>query len=313
MTAPTVALDPQRVLIAMPGCDTATMRLAIPLRAELGHAAVTHFPDGESYVRLYTPVHGAEVAIVCTLDHPDEKLLPLLWLAIAARQGGARRVGLIAPYLPYMRQDVIFNAGEIRAAEHFAALLNPVFDWLVTVDPHLHRISHLSEVYRMPTVAVEAAPAIAEWIQTHVQAPFLIGPDEESRQWVEQVAGMCGAPWAALTKTRHSAWHVEVAELPNIPPRCVPVLVDDIISTGRTMLAAAGLLQRAGKPQPVCVGVHAVFAADAYSQLCAASAEVVTCDTIPHPSNQIALTGPLVDAISRMFDLPLPLSKQMLV
>jgi len=212
-----------------------------------------------------------------------------------------------------MRQDVIFNAGEIRAAEHFAALLNPVFDWLVTVDPHLHRISHLSEVYRVPTVAVEAAPAIAEWIQTHVQAPFLIGPDEESRQWVEQVAGMCGAPWAALTKTRHSAWHVEVTELPNIPPRCVPVLVDDIISTGRTMLAAAGLLQRAGKPQPVCVGVHAVFAADAYSQLCAASAEVVTCDTIPHPSNQIALTGPLVDAISRMFDRPLPLSKQMLV
>ncbi|EFP64114.1 Ribose-phosphate pyrophosphokinase [Ralstonia pickettii] len=313
MTAPTVALDPQRVLIAMPGCDTATMRLAIPLRAELGHTAVTRFPDGESYVRLYTPVHGAEAAIVCTLDRPDEKLLPLLWLAIAARQGGARRVGLIAPYLPYMRQDVIFNAGEIRAAEHFAALLNPVFDWLVTVDPHLHRISHLSEVYRVPTVAVEAAPAIAEWIQTHVQAPFLIGPDEESRQWVEQVAGMCGAPWAALTKTRHSAWHVEVTELPNIPPRCVPVLVDDIISTGRTMLAAAGLLQRAGKPQPVCVGVHAVFAADAYSQLCAASAEVVTCDTIPHPSNQIALTGPLVDAISRMFDRPLPLSKQMLV
>ena len=313
MTAPAVGLDPQRLLIAMPGCDTAAMRLAIPLSAELGHAAVSHFPDGESYVRLYTPVQGAEVAIVCTLDHPDEKLLPLLWLAIAARQGGARRVGLIAPYLPYMRQDVIFNAGEIRAAEHFAGLLDPVFDWLVTVDPHLHRIAHLSDVYRMPTVAVEAAPAIAAWIQTHVQAPFLIGPDDESRQWVEHVAGICQAPWAALAKTRHSTWHVEMAELPNIPPRCVPVLVDDIISTGRTMLAAAALLQHAGKPQPVCIGVHAVFAADAYSRLCAASTDVVTCDTIPHPSNQIALTEPLVDAVSRMFDLPLASSKQMLV
>ena len=313
MTAPAVALEPQRVLIAMPGCDAAAMRLAIPLSAELGHAAVSHFPDGESYVRLYTPVHGAEVAIVCTLDHPDEKLLPLLWLAIAAREGGARRVGLIAPYLPYMRQDVVFNAGEIRAAEHFAALLNPVFDWLVTADPHLHRISHLSNVYRMPTVAVEAAPAIAAWIQTHVQAPFLIGPDDESRQWVEHVAGICQAPWAALTKTRHSAWHVEIADLPNIPARCVPVLVDDIISTGRTMLAAANLLRRAGKPRPVCVGVHAVFAADAYSQLCAASAEIVTCDTIPHPSNAIALTEPLVDAVSSMFDLPLPSGKQVLV
>ena len=313
MTAPVVGLDSQRVLIAMPGCEAATMRLATPLSAELGHAAVSHFPDGESYVRLYTPVHGAEVAIVCTLDHPDGKLLPLLWLAIAARQGGARRVGLIAPYLPYMRQDVIFNAGEIRAAEHFAGLLDPVFDWLVTVDPHLHRIAHLSDVYRMPTVAVEAAPAIAAWIQTHVQAPFLIGPDDESRQWVEHVAGICNAPWAALAKTRHSAWHVEIAELPDIPPRCVPVLVDDIISTGRTMLAAANLLERAGKSRPVCVGVHAVFAADAYSQLCAASAEVVTCDTIPHPSNEIALTAPLVDAVSSMFDLPLPSNKRVLV
>lgn len=313
MTAPAVGLDPQRVLIAMPGCEAAAMRLAIPLSAELGHAAVSHFPDGESYVRLYTPVHGAEVAIVCTLDHPDEKLLPLLWLAIAAREGGARRVGLIAPYLAYMRQDVIFKAGEIRAAEHFAALLNPAFDWLVTVDPHLHRIAQLSNVYRMPTFAVEAAPAIAAWIQTHVQAPFLIGPDDESRQWVEHVAGICQAPWAALTKTRHSAWHVEVAQLPSIPPRCVPVLIDDIVSTGRTMLAAADLLRRAGQPRPVCVGVHAVFAADAYSQLCAASADVVTCDTIAHPSNQIALTKPLSDAISRMFDLPLPSNKQMLV
>ena len=313
MTAPAVGLDPQRVLIAMPGCEAAAMRLAIPLSAELGHAAVSHFPDGESYVRLYTPVHGAEVAIVCTLDHPDEKLLPLLWLAIAAREGGARRVGLIAPYLAYMRQDVIFKAGEIRAAEHFAALLNPAFDWLVTVDPHLHRIAQLSNVYRMSTFAVEAAPAIAAWIQTHVQAPFLIGPDDESRQWVEHVAGICQAPWAALTKTRHSAWHVEVAQLPSIPPRCVPVLIDDIVSTGRTMLAAADLLRRAGQLQPVCVGVHAVFAADAYSQLCAASADVVTCDTIAHPSNQIALTRPLSDAISRMFDLPLTSNKQMLV
>lgn len=312
MNALTVDLEPQRVLIATPGCEAAATRLALPLGAELGHAAVSRFPDGESYVRLYTPVRGAEAAIVCTLDHPDEKLVPLLWLAIAAREGGARRVGLIAPYLAYMRQDTVFNAGEIRAASHFAALLNRAFDWLVTVEPHLHRIAHLSEVYRMPTVAVEAAPAIAAWIQTRVQAPFLIGPDEESRQWVEHVACVCEAPWAVLAKRRHSAWRVEVTDLPDLPPRCAPVLVDDIVSTGRTMLAAAALLRRAGLSPPVCVAVHAVFAADAYSQLGSASSDVATCDTIAHPSNQIALTQPLVDAIVRMFDLPLPASKQRL-
>lgn len=312
MNAPAFDHTPQRVLVATPGCESVAMRLAMPLRAELGHAAVSRFPDGESYVRLYTPVRGAEVAIVCTLDHPDEKLLPLLWLAIAAREGGARRVGLIAPYLAYMRQDAIFNAGEIRTVEHFAALLNHAFDWLVTVDPHLHRVGHLSDVYRMPTAAVEAAPAIAAWIQSHVPAPFLIGPDEESRQWVQHVAGICQAPWAALVKTRRSAWRVKVTEVPLIPARCAPVLIDDIVSTGRTMLAAAASLRRVGLPKPVCVAVHAVFAADAYSQLFSASADVVTCDTIAHPSNRIAMTEPLVDAISHMFDLPLPSNWQML-
>ncbi|WP_104566288.1 ribose-phosphate pyrophosphokinase [Ralstonia mannitolilytica] len=305
MNASATELAAQRVLIAMPGCEAAAMRLAVPLSTEQGHAAVSRFPDGESYVRLCTPVRGAEVAIFCTLDHPDTKLLPLLWLAIAAREGGAHRVGLIAPYLAYMRQDAVFHAGEIRAAEHFAGLLDGVFDWLVTVEPHLHRIPSLSDIYRMPTRTVEAAPAIAAWINTHVQAPFLMGPDDESRQWVEQVAGICKAPWATLSKTRHSAWHVEVADLPEIPPQCVPVLVDDIVSTGRTMLTTAQHLRAAGLPPPVCIAVHAVFAANAYRELCAVSSDVATCDTIPHPSNQIALTEPLASAVSSMFELQL--------
>jgi len=297
-------------VLAMPGNQAAAARLALPLGAEIGHADFKRFPDGDSYVRLRTPVRGADVAIICTLDRPDDKLLPLLWLALAAREGGARRVGLVAPYLAYMRQDAIFQFGEICTAQHFAALLTQYFDWLVTVDPHLHRISTLSEVYGIPTVAVQAAPALAAWVRAHVQSPMLIGPDEESRQWVEHVAKLCDAPWRVLNKTRHSAWHVEVSAIgstmPDMRPGCVPVLVDDIISTGRTLVAAAEQLQRAGLPRPYCVAVHAVFAERAYSALCDVAADVVTCDTIAHPSNRIALTAPLVEAIAPLFDLPLP-------
>lgn len=152
------------------------------------------FPDGEFHVRLQTPVCDAEVAIVCTLDRPDEKVLPLLWLAIAAHQGGARRVGLVAPYLAYMRQDAIFQSGEICAARHFAELLTRYFDWLVAVDPHLHRIPDLSDIYGMPVTVAQAAPAMAAWVRAHVSDPLFIGPDDESRQWVEHVAGLCSAP-----------------------------------------------------------------------------------------------------------------------
>lgn len=305
---------PRRVMLAAPGNQAAAARLAMPLHAEIGHARMARFPDGEFHVQLQTPVDDAEVAIVCTLDRPDEKVLPLLWLAIAAHEGGARRVGLVAPYLAYMRQDSTFQPGEICAAQHFAELLTRYFDWLVAVDPHLHRIPNLSDIYGMPATTVQAAPAVAAWIQAHVRTPLLVGPDEESRQWVEHVAGLCAAPWTVLSKTRHNAWNVEVrAVSPDVNLDLTPVLVDDIISTGRTMIAAAEQLQRAGLQRPLCVGVHAVFAAGAYSELSAVAADVVTCDTIAHPSNRIDLTEPIAAAISPLFDLPLPAATQRLV
>lgn len=303
----------RRIVLSLPGNQAAAARLAVPLAAEVGYAEIGRFPDGEVHVRLQTPVSDAEVVIVCTLDRPDEKVLPLLWLAIAARQGGARRVGLVAPYLAYMRQDAVFRPGEIRTAEHFAKLLTGYFDWLVTVDPHLHRIPNLSDIYGVPATAVQAARAVAAWVQAHVANPLLVGPDEESRQWVEHVATLCGAPWTVLKKTRHSAWKVEVSAVgADLDLARTPVLMDDIISTGRTMVAAAHLLCRAGLPRPLCVAVHAVFAGDAYSELSAVAADVVTCDTIAHPTNRIELTEPLVEAILPLFDLPLPMATQRL-
>ncbi|MGC5887506.1 ribose-phosphate pyrophosphokinase [Ralstonia pseudosolanacearum] len=304
----------RRIVLALPGNQAAAARLAVPLAAEIGDAEMKRFPDGEFRVRLQTPVSDAEVTIVCTLDRPDEKVLPLLWLAIAAHQGGARHVGLVAPYLAYMRQDAIFQPGEICAARHFAELLTRYFDWLVTVDPHLHRIPDLADIYGVPTTAVQAAPAMAAWVRAHVSQPLFIGPDEESRQWVEHVAGLCSAPWTVLSKTRHSAWNVEVSAIgSNLRTKRTPVLIDDIISTGHTMIAAAQQLQRAGLPRPLCVAVHAVFAKAAYSELSAVAADVVTCDTIAHPSNRIDLTEPIAAAISTMFDLPLPAATRGLV
>ncbi|MHA6853130.1 ribose-phosphate pyrophosphokinase [Ralstonia pseudosolanacearum] len=303
----------RRIVFAMPGNQAVAAKLAIPLDVEIGDADMSRFPDGEFHVRLQTPVSDADVAIVCTLDRPDEKVLPLLWLAIAAREGGARRIGLVAPYLAYMRQDAIFQPGEIRTAQHFAALLTRYFDWLVTVDPHLHRIPNLSAIYGLPATAVQAAPTVAAWVQAHVGDPLLVGPDEESRQWVEHVAGFCGAPWTVLSKTRHSAWDVEVSAVESdLRVGRTPVLIDDIISTGRTMIEAAKQVRRAGLQPPWCVAVHAVFAADAYSELRAMTADVVTCDTITHPSNRIELTESIAAAISTMFDLPLPAATQRL-
>jgi len=252
---------------------------------------VRRFPDGESHVRVECALAGRDAIIVCTLDRPDDKLVALLLLAAAARDWGARSVGLVAPYLAYMRQDKRFHPGETMSAQHIAAWISGRFDWLLTVDPHLHRIADLSEIYTIPTRVVHAADNVARWLREQVRQPLLVGPDEESAQWVADVAGRAQAPFIVLRKTRSGDRDVDVS-VPEVERwrAHTPVLVDDIVSTARTMIETVGHLRRAELAAPVCVAVHAVFAQSAYEDLRAAGAsDIVSCDTITHPSNRIAL------------------------
>jgi ribose-phosphate pyrophosphokinase len=277
------------VVLALQGNEARARDLAARLGAELGSITMRRFPDDETYVRLDVAVTGRPVVLVCTLDRPDTKTIPLLLLAAAARDLGADRVGLVAPYLAYLRQDVRFQPGEGVTSTYFAALLSGAFDWLVTVDPHLHRHRSLAALYTIPTVTVHAAPAIGRWILANVEHALVIGPDVESAQWVEAVAAEAHLPWLVLEKTRRGDRDVAVSvpDMARFKDR-TPVLVDDIVSSAQTMIAAVDHLRRAVSAPPVCVGVHAVFAAGAFEKLLASgTARVVTCNTVGHASNAI--------------------------
>jgi ribose-phosphate pyrophosphokinase len=276
------------IVIAVPGCEDHARRIGDRLDGEPGDTLVRRFPDGEVYVRIDAPVAGRDVVLVAGLDKPGDKILPLLFLAATARDLGARKVGLVAPYLSFMRQDSRFQPGEGVTSTYFAKLLSDAVDWLVTVDPHLHRLRSLDAIYSIPSRVARAAPAIAAWIQREVERPLLVGPDAESEQWVCAVASLCDAPWLVLEKTRRGDRDVEVSppDLSRHKGR-TPVLVDDIISTARTMIATLGHLAGATSPA-VCVGIHAVFADRAHDDLLAAgAARIATCNTIAHPSNAI--------------------------
>lgn len=286
-------------LIAMPGNEHLATQLAAYLGCEIVPVVVRHFPDGESYVRLLASVRGLDVCLVCTLDRPDDKLMPLLLMANAAREAGARSTNLVAPYLAYMRQDQSFHTGETVSARHFAQWISRHFDALVTVDPHLHRIKDLSEIYSIATRVVRAAESVAQWIHARVRQPLIIGPDEESAQWASAVAQQADAPFVVLTKTRSGDRAVQVS-VPDVQRwySHTPVLVDDIVSTARTMIETVAHLRRAGLASPVCVAVHPIFAQAAFEDLHAAGvAEVVSCDTIEHASNRITLVPAIAQAM----------------
>lgn len=287
------------ILLPLPGEEARAAALAARLGATVGAVDVHTFPDGESLVRIDGDVAGRPAVVVRGLHRPDAKVLPLLFALRTARELGAASVGLVAPYLCYMRQDRRFHPGEAVAARLFAELLSPAVDWLVTVDPHLHRLPTLDAVYSAPSTVVHAAPAIAAWVRANVPDPLLVGPDEESAQWAAEVAAGADAPHVVFTKTRRGDRDVEIhaSDLDRHRGR-TPVLVDDIVSTGRTLAVTADRLRDAGLPPAVVVAVHALFADGAAETLAAAGVgRVVSCDTVPHATNAIALTEPLAAAI----------------
>ena len=290
------------VVLALPDNDELAGVLAVGLGAERGELLLRRFPDGETHVRVGTAVAGRDVILGCSLHAPDARTVPLLLVAATVRDLGAARVGLVAPYLPYLRQDARFEPGEGVTARYYPRLLAGGLDWLVTVDPHLHRLPSLDEIYPVPVAVAHAAPAIAAWLRATLPDAVIVGPDSESAQWVADVTARSGLPGIVLRKERRGDRTVSVS-LPDLASSAgrTPVLVDDIISTGRTMIAAVTQLRAQGGPSPVCVGIHAVFCDGALEDLLAAGAALVaTCNTIPHPTNAIDVRPALMPAVREM-------------
>lgn len=290
----------RRLILPMPGNEALAAALARACDGETGRVETRRFPDGESYVRLHGDPAGRPVDLVCTLARPDPGFLALVFAADAARELGAREVTLVAPYLAYMRQDIRFLPGECVSSRSFARLLSASVDRLVAVDPHLHRHPALSAIYSIPTTTLQAAPLLADWIAAHVDAPLVVGPDEESEQWAGAIAARIGAPHVVLRKTRLGDREVRI-DVPDLSPwrDRTPVLVDDIASSGRTLAEAARGLEAQGLPRAECVVVHALLADGAFEELAPRFARITSTDSVPHPSNRIALAPLLADALRR--------------
>jgi ribose-phosphate pyrophosphokinase len=175
---------------------------------------------------------------------------PLYTEQDCARTGGIERWACRAISCLHASRSTVFKLGEAVTSRQVAGLLSGALDWMITVDPHLHRYGSLGEIYTIPTRVVHAAPLLSDWIRTNVANPLIIGPDSESEQWVAAVAGDAGAPYSVLQKVRHGDRNVEIAlgDLGAWKGK-TPVLVDDIISTGRTMMEAARLLKSEDWPR----------------------------------------------------------------
>jgi ribose-phosphate pyrophosphokinase len=274
--------------------------LARPLARTLGAVArpiaVHRFPDGESRVRV-VPGPGRSAVVIRRLDDPNAKLFEVLLAIDALRRTGVGQIALVAPYLPYMRQDRVFQTGEAVSQHVFAGVVSSAVDRLVTVEPHLHRIHELGEVFACPAVSIPAAPLLADWCRRLGPRTLVVGPDEESEPWARAIAEAAGLPHAVGRKHRAGDRRVRVV-LPDVPPVDRAVLIDDIASTGMTLSSAARELKRAGIRRIEAAVVHAIFARGAATALRRAGVNrIVSCDTVVHPTNAISCVPALANAI----------------
>ena len=291
----------QALIIGFTEYETQTRQLAEALSLPWELVDIHHFPDGESKLTLPTalPKH----VIICrSLDYPNDKLVELILAASGARNLGAEKITLVAPYLCYMRQDKAFHPGEIVSQKIIGKLLAAYVDGILTVDSHLHRVHKLQEaVPATQAINLTATQAMAEFINKQVEQPFLIGPDGESEQWVSDIAKHNGWDYSVATKQRFGDDRVKV----NLPEgeyqnRNI-VLVDDVASTGKTLLEAARDLS---PYQPASMSVlvtHALFVGDAQQQLHEVGiSNIWSCDSIPHATNAVSLADTLARGLDEL-------------
>lgn len=291
------------MIFSFPGNQQLAHDLAKKMSIEEGRLTLKHFPDGESYVRIDSMVKDKIVILYCTLHHPDKKILPLMFAAKTLKELGAKKIILLSPYLSYMRQDKRFHEGEAVSAPLFASLISQWVDFLVTIDPHLHRIHQLSEIFSIPTLTLHANDEIAQWIHQNIKAPYLIGPDSESEQWVSAIAHQLNAPYLICKKIRLSAHDVKI-DIPYFSAtNKTLVLMDDMISTGSSMLTILKQLSSQGYSEVVCLAVHPLLKMKTKADLLAAGAScIMTCDTIQDSTNNISLLDLMAKNLEKIID-----------
>jgi ribose-phosphate pyrophosphokinase len=271
--------------------------MAAALGVPFDVVALHRFPDGE--LLPVTPPPASTVIAYCSLDHPNERLIALLLAADAWRRQGVERLVLVAPYLCYLRQDAVFRPGEPLSRDVICGLLGAAFDRVVSVDAHLHRTRTLSEAFGgIEAEDLSAAGPLAGALFGPEQ-PVVVGPDAESQPWARRIAERLGGELLMFRKTRRGDDQVALEPPDLAPVRGRPVmLVDDICSSGATLVRCAEALRAAGAASITVGVVHALFDAGAAARLAAAGVgRIVSTDSVLHPTNQAFLAEGLAKAL----------------
>jgi ribose-phosphate pyrophosphokinase len=270
-------------------------KTAKALHANYAQIDAGKFPDSEFHLQLKKDPHNKTVIILSSISgDPNSKLVETILAAGIAKDYHAKKIILLATYLPYMRQDKHFMTYDSFSSKHILEMLSD-FDEILVLDPHLHRLHNMREI-SSKSRSISANKLIADYIKKRFNDKFtIVGPDEESAQWSEKIAKMLKKKVVILKKTRLSSEHVKIKEKKlggNV------ILIDDIISTGRTAVEALNMAKKQGAKKLICIGIHGVLAKGA-DKIITKYAELITTNSIPNRYAKIDISPVLIQELKK--------------
>jgi ribose-phosphate pyrophosphokinase len=276
--------------------------IAKKLKLKFSKITISEFPDGDIYLKYNTKLKGKTIIIVNSLQpNSDESLFKIIFASETAKQLGAKKVILVAPYLAYMRQDKMFNYGECISSKVMSKLLNNSLDKIITIDPHLHRYKSMKDIFKISAKSLTANDVISDFIRKKINDPVIIGPDWESYQWAEIIAKSVGCDVTVFKKKRYSSRHVEeeMIKQVNLKGKDV-VIVDDIISTGHTIIEAAKKARNLGAKSITAICVHGLFVENAVKKLKKAKINnIFSTNCIEHKTNSIDISSIIIKELNK--------------
>jgi len=272
----------------------------------LGEAAVTSFPDGETFVKINENIRGADVFIIQSTCPPsNHHLMELLIMIDAARRASAQRITAVMPFYGYARQDRKDQPRVPITAKLVANLLVAAgANRILTMDLHSQQIQGFFDI---PVDHLYASPVFFSYLQGKVtKSTVACSPDVGGMKMAAAYADMFGASLGLVAKKRKSATNVEAINVVGDVKGCDVLLVDDITETAGTLIAAAKILRDNGATSIRAAVTHCILNEIAYERLRTGLIdELITTNSIPNdprglPITVLSIAGLLGDAIVRI-------------
>ncbi|MGC8805470.1 MAG: ribose-phosphate diphosphokinase [Candidatus Ratteibacteria bacterium] len=255
------------------------------LGKSLGQMEVSRFNDGEISVKIEENARGKDVFIIQPTCFPvNENLMELLIMLDAFRRASPRRITAVLPYYGYARQDRKDRPRVPITAKLVANLLVAAgAQRILTMDLHAPQIQGFFDI---PVDHLFAAPVIITYIKSkNLTNPVVVAPDVGSVKMARAFAKRINTRMAIVDKRRDNPDSVEATHLIGDVSNCEVIIVDDLISTGNTVIEATKVLLENGASKVFVSCTHPVLSGNAITKLAGAGiTEIIVTDTIPHQS-----------------------------